>query len=117
MIGIRFGIRIFFCKYPNIKPEINQEKAKKKSKAVNSSISVDMLSVAYENQFDIVEIWTGGADHLPLISVVKRLGKVVICCCFGKKYGLSHELKVVHEHHCDISELMEQRWKAKQPEN
>lgn len=89
-----------------------KEKAKKKSKAVDSSISVDMLSAAYENQFDLVEIWTGDADYIPLINAVKRLGKVVVCCFFGEEYGLSNELKVACDRYCDISELVEQRWKT-----
>lgn len=87
-------------------------KQKKKCKAVDSSISIDMLSAAYENQFDLVEIWTGDADYIPLIKAVKRLGKIVVCCFFGKDYGLSRELKLSCDRYCDISDLVINRWNA-----
>ncbi len=87
-----------------------KEKGKMKSKAVDSSISVDMLSAAYENQFDLVEIWTGDADYIPLVNAVKKLGKVVVCCFFGENYGLSSELKIACDRYCDISGHMSLHW-------
>ncbi|NGX57570.1 MAG: hypothetical protein K940chlam3_00463 [Chlamydiae bacterium] len=89
-----------------------KKKGKMKSKAVDSSISVDMLSAAYENQFDLVEIWTGDADYIPLVNAVKRLGKIVVCCFFNEDYGLSQELRIACDRYCDISDLMLQRWQV-----
>ncbi len=87
-------------------------KATQKSKTVDSLISIDMLSAAYEDQFDLVEIWTGDADYIPLINAVKRLGKIVVCCFLGEEHGLSRELRIASDRYCDITDLMIKRWEA-----
>jgi uncharacterized protein (TIGR00288 family) len=69
-----------------------------------------MLVAAYEDQFDVVEIWTGDADYIPLVEAVKRRGKVVICCFFNEDHGLSTSLRNSCDRYCDISELFTRKW-------
>lgn len=90
-----------------------KSKSVQKTTCVDFSISAEMLAAAYKDQFDVVEIWTGDADYIPLIEEVKRCGKVVVCCFFNEDHGLSSYLKKSCDRYCDISALFSQRWKVR----
>jgi uncharacterized LabA/DUF88 family protein len=67
------------------------ELGKRKQKGVDILLSIDMLSKAYENHYDIAIILTGDDDFLDLVEAVKDAGKRVVGVYFEKH--ISEELK------------------------
>ena len=54
----------------------------KKSKGVDIALATDLLSNAYNDNFEVAVLVAGDGDYIPLISEVKRLGKVVYLVFF-----------------------------------
>ena len=51
---------------------------------------IDMLSNAYNDNFDVAVLVAGDGDYIPLISEIKRLGKVIYLVFFLEKaYGMN----------------------------
>lgn len=80
------------------------KKDKRRQKEVDSLIAVDMVSMAYENQFDIALLIAGDEDHLPVIEAVKNTGKRVYGCFF--EHNISQDLKDAF----DIPFVLTQDW-------
>ena len=53
------------------------ELGKRKQKGVDILLSIDMLSKAYENHYDIAIILSGDDDFLDLVEAIKDAGKTV----------------------------------------
>ncbi len=64
-------------------------------KKVDVRIAIDMISLAYENKYDIAALVSGDGDFLPVIKKLKELGKVVEVWAF--KYSLAYVLKEIIE--------------------
>ena len=65
-----------------------KNKGKREQKGVDVLISVDMMSKAYENHYDIAIVIMGDRDFLPLIKAVKNLtGKRVFGVVFQDHYA------------------------------
>jgi uncharacterized LabA/DUF88 family protein len=60
-------------------------------KKVDIRIAVDMVSLAYENAYDIAVLVSGDGDFVPVIKKIKSLGKIVELWAF--KYSLANTLK------------------------
>jgi uncharacterized LabA/DUF88 family protein len=67
------------------------KKDKRRQKEVDSLIAVDMVSMAYKNQYDIAMLIAGDEDHLPVVEAVKDTGKRVYGCFF--EHNISQDLR------------------------
>lgn len=75
-----------------------KNKGKREQKGVDVLISVDMMSKAYEDHYDIAIVIMGDRDFLPLIKSVKDLtGKRVFGVLFEGHY--SQELMLAFDKH------------------
>ena len=55
----------------------------------------------------------GDGDYIPLISEVKRLGKVVYLVFFlDKTYGMNEELLLASDHNFEVGESLKEAWQA-----
>ena len=73
-------------------PRVFKKRKGKKSKQVDIQLSVDMLSNAYMNNYDVAILVTGDKDYIPLVQEVQRLGKPVYLSFIES--GLSTALKL-----------------------
>lgn len=59
-----------------------------RQKGVDVLLSIDLITKAYENHFDIAILLVGDRDFLPLVKAVKNLtGKRVFGVVFDKRYS------------------------------
>ena len=78
----------------NFQPTVfKKRKQDDKSKGVDIALSTDLLSGAYNNNFDRAVLVAGDGDYVPLINEVKRRGKVVHVLFFENE-GLSDDLRL-----------------------
>ncbi len=81
-----------------------KERRTRTSKQVDISLSVDMLTNAYYNNYDIAVLVTGDSDFIPLVQAVMREGKIVVLWSLDS--GLSWDLKREVDHFFDIGRFL-----------
>jgi len=81
-----------------------------KSKGVDITLTKDMLSHAFLNNYEAAVLIAGDADYLPLIEEVKRRGKTVCVAFFGPGFGLAPELPLVADRFFDFTRLFIELW-------
>jgi len=64
-----------------------------RQKGVDTLIAIDMLTKAYENQYDIAGLISGDEDLLDVVMAVKNTGKLVYGAHFSNH--ISEELNIV----------------------
>ena len=85
----------------------------RKSKGVDIALATDMLSNAYNNNFDVAVLVAGDGDYIPLVSEVKRPGKVVYIVFFlDKQYGVSADFLLAGDHNFDVAQSVAEAWKT-----
>lgn len=83
----------------------------KKSKGVDIALATDFLSNAYNDNFEVAVLVAGDGDYIPLISEVKRLGKVVYLAFFlDKVYGMNEELLLASDHNFEFGRILKDAW-------
>ena len=60
-------------------------------KKVDINISIDIISLAYEDAYDTAVLASSAGDFIPVVKKVKELGKIVEVWAF--KYSLAYALK------------------------
>ena len=84
----------------------------KKSKGVDIALATDMLSNAYNNNFDVAVLVAGDGDYIPLISEIKRLGKVVYIVFFlDRQYGTNPDLLLAGDYNFEVGQSLTEAWK------
>ena len=78
--------------HENFTPVVFKKK-QKRSKAVDVSLTKDLLVNAYLNNYDIAVLVAGDGDYVPVVQEIKRIGKRVVIAFFGDGDGLSPELR------------------------
>jgi uncharacterized LabA/DUF88 family protein len=95
-------------------PEVfKKQKDQAKAKGVDIALSKDFLSHAFLGNYDVAVLIAGDGDYVPLITEVKRLGKVVYLAFFQES-GLSPDLRLAADNYFDMGQFFLDRWK-KQP--
>lgn len=79
-----------------------KEKRNQKNKSVDINITVDALRHAYNNISDVIWIFSGDADYLPLIEEIMRTGRQVWLAAFSD--GLSPFLPHAVDEFFDLDE-------------
>lgn len=69
------------------------KKTGEKSKGVDITLTRDMLTHAFRDNFDVAILMTGDADFIPVVEELKRLGKRVHISFFPEGHGLSPALR------------------------
>jgi uncharacterized LabA/DUF88 family protein len=84
-------------------PKVFKKKPNDRTKRVDITLATDMLSHAYNNNFDIAILVAGDEDYVPLVQELKHCGKQV--CLWFLKDGLSPDLKRECDHFFDMEEI------------
>jgi uncharacterized LabA/DUF88 family protein len=92
-------------------PEVfNKPQGRTKSKGVDITLAKDMLSHCFHGNYDVAVLFAGDGDYVPLVTEVKRMGKVVYLAFFEHS-GLSPELHLASDHFLDIEKSFIESWK------
>jgi uncharacterized LabA/DUF88 family protein len=84
---------------------------KPKSKGVDITLTKDMLSHAFLDNYHIAVLIAGDADYVPLVQEVQRRGKVVYVAFFGEEQlGLSKELKLTADGFYELDRTFQKAW-------
>lgn len=86
-----------------------------KAKGVDIALTKDVLSHAYLNNCEIVLLYAGDGDYVPLVEEVKRLGKLVYTAFFAN-WGMSDDLRLASDGFIDLEEAFFELWRRKVPE-
>jgi uncharacterized LabA/DUF88 family protein len=93
-------------------PEVFKKvRAQEKAKGVDIALAKDFLSHAFLNNYDVAVLAAGDGDYVPLITEVKRLGKIVYVAFF-RDYGLSTELHLAADMFFEMEHFFLKRWRA-----
>ncbi len=95
-------------KIPNIHIKLGKmipiSKSKWIQKGVDVKLSIDMLSKAFKNHYDIAILIAGDSDFAELITEIKEsYGKNVILCVFDRSCDISDELKYAPDKFIEIT--------------
>jgi uncharacterized LabA/DUF88 family protein len=92
-----------------------RQKKEEKSKGVDITLTRDVLSHAFMNNYDAAVLVSGDGDFVPLVEEVKRLGKVVFCCFFDHAVGgLNLELKITCDAFIDMTQYFVEELRKRQ---
>jgi uncharacterized LabA/DUF88 family protein len=93
-------------------PEVFKKiRPQEKAKGVDIALAKDFLSHAFLNNYDVAVLVAGDGDYVPLITEVKRLGKIVYVAFF-RDYGLSTELHLAADMFFEMEHFFLERWRA-----
>jgi uncharacterized LabA/DUF88 family protein len=93
-------------------PEVfKKSRAQEKAKGVDITLAKDFLSHAFLNNYDVAVLVAGDGDYVPLITEVKRFGKVVYVVFF-RDCGLSTELHLAADMFFEMEHFFLTRWRA-----
>lgn len=82
-----------------------------KSKGVDITLTKDMLSHAFLDNYDMAVLIAGDADYLPLVEEVKRRGKTVGVGFFtGPGLGLAQEIPLIADRFFDLTRPFVDTW-------
>ncbi|MCX5848343.1 MAG: NYN domain-containing protein [Deltaproteobacteria bacterium] len=84
-------------------PKIFKKKPNNKTKRVDITLATDMLSNAYNNNFDIAILVAGDEDYIPLVQELKHCGKQI--SLWFLEDGLSQSLKRECDHFFDMKQI------------
>lgn len=73
-------------------PRVFHRRRNRAAKGIDISLARDMLSNAFDDNYDVAVLVAGDADYVPLVEEVKRRGKIVFLWFFEQS-GLSPELR------------------------
>ena len=84
-----------------------------KAKGVDISLAAQILEDAYHNNFEGCFFFTSDIDFLPVIRVLRRLGKRVFLFGYSDGLGTRSELEYVPDVFVDLTGLMKYRYEYK----
>jgi hypothetical protein len=88
-----------------------KNKQTSKTKGVDVTLTKDVLSHAFLNNYDTAVLVAGDGDYVPLVTELKRLGKVVYVYFFVSS-GMSPELRLASDTFFPMDATFLARWKA-----
>lgn len=84
-------------------PKVFKKKPNNKTKRVDITLATNMLSHAYNNNFDIAVLVAGDEDYIPLVQELKHCGKQI--SLWFLEDGLSKALKRECDHFFDMKKI------------
>lgn len=84
-----------------------------KTKGVDVTLTKDVLSHAYQDNYDAAFLVAGDGDYVPLVDEVQRQGKIVYVAFFegGPAMGLSGDLKVAADRFVPLNHIFSVVWR------
>jgi hypothetical protein len=82
-----------------------------KAKGVDIALARDLLTNAYFGNYDIAFLFAGDGDYVPLVTEVKRFGRIV-CVAFFESDGLHAALRLAADHFLPLDSVFDQVWRA-----
>ena len=89
-----------------------RKRGERGAKGVDIALTKDMLSNAFQNNYDVAVLITGDGDYVPAIEEVRRLGKVVYLAFF-ETIGLNRNLKLACDSFTDMTQKFVHYWQQK----
>jgi uncharacterized LabA/DUF88 family protein len=87
-----------------------------KAKGIDIALTKDMLSNAFLNNYDVAVLITGDADYVPVLSEVKRLGKLVYVLAFVEGAAkIATELRITADRFFSLDGAFQERWELAFP--
>jgi len=87
-------------------PVVFKKPANQKAKGVDIQLTIDLLTNAFNDNYDVCILFAGDRDYVPLVKEVQRRGKVVCLSFFGHaEGGLRPELKIAADQFGDITSM------------
>lgn len=82
-----------------------------KAKGVDIQLTIDLLTNAFRDNFQVAVLIAGDADYVPIVKEVQRLGKLVSLAFLREEgvSGLSSELKLACDAFVDITNSIVER--------
>ena len=91
-------------------PRVFQKLSGTKSKGVDITLTLDMLSHAFQDHYDVAVVLAGDGDYAPLVEQVKRFGKSVILRFFDRVSGLNPALRLAADEYVPLDDEFSVRW-------
>ena len=95
-------------------PEVFKKVSATRAKGVDIALSRDMLRDAFMDNYDVALLIAGDGDYVPLVSEVKRLGKVVYVGFF-ENTGMSQELRLNADRFFSLDLFFSDMWAPPAP--
>jgi len=92
-----------------------KDKGTKRAKGVDVTLTKDVLSHAYQDNYDVAFLVAGDGDYVPLAEEVKRRGKILFVAFFDGDpavVGLSPELRLAADRFFEMNASFLATWKA-----
>jgi uncharacterized LabA/DUF88 family protein len=90
-------------------PDVFKKEKGRRSKRVDITLARDMLSDAYQGNYELAVLIAGDADYLPLVEEVQRRGRQVALSFFGNV--TSDELRLQADRWWDLTDHFVATWK------
>lgn len=92
-------------------PVVFKKAPRQKTKGVDIQLTIDLLTNAFRDNFQVAVLVAGDADYVPIVKEVQRLGKVVSLAflCDETIGGLNPELKLACDAFVDITNSLVER--------
>jgi uncharacterized LabA/DUF88 family protein len=93
-------------------PEVfKKPRTRERAKGVDIALTKDLLSHAYNDNYDATVLVAGDGDYVPLVNEVKRLGKLVYVVFFSAT-GLSPDLRLASDRFFELDNLFTMAWQS-----
>jgi uncharacterized LabA/DUF88 family protein len=95
-------------------PEVfKKPRTREQAKGVDIALTKDLLSHAYNDNYDVAVLVAGDGDYVPLVTEVKRLGKLVFVVFFSTgELGLSPELRLASDTFFGLDDAFTSAWQS-----
>ncbi|WP_091796320.1 NYN domain-containing protein [Lysobacter sp. yr284] len=95
-----------------ILPRVYHKPSKsRKTRNVDINIVIDMMRAAHTNSVELLLLYSGDGDYIPVIEECMRQGKIVWCCSFSS--GLNPDLSSA----VDLYEFLDETFFVKEKQN
>jgi uncharacterized LabA/DUF88 family protein len=93
-----------------------KEKSTSKTKGVDVTLTKDVLSHAFQDNYDAAFLVAGDGDYVPLVEEVKRRGKIVYVAFFdgNPTLGMSSDLRLASDRFISLNKTFVATWSARQ---
>ena len=88
-----------------------RSKTASKSKGMDIAIAKDILAHGFRDNYDLMVLFAGDGDYVPLVEEVKRLGKIVVIAFFEEE-GMNPDLRLASDFFVPIDAAFIDSWGA-----
>lgn len=86
-----------------------RSKTSGKSKGMDITLARDILAHGFRDNYDLMVLFAGDGDYVPLVEEIKRLGKIVFVAFFERE-GMNSDLKLASDFFVPIDDALIDSW-------